>query len=46
MTLTVSDCFMLTPAGALHAFASKSPDESALALQALLTGERALDPSA
>jgi hypothetical protein len=46
MTLTVSDCFMLTPAGALHAFACKSPDEPASALQALLTGERALDLSA
>jgi hypothetical protein len=46
MTFTDSDCFMLTPAGALHAFARKTPDESATALQALLTGERALDLTA
>ena len=48
MTTTViaSECFMLTPAGALHAFSSKNPDSDASALQALLTGERALDMTA
>ncbi len=46
MNLTASECFMLTPAGALHAFSCKTPDEDASALQALLTGERALDLSA
>ncbi len=35
--------FMLTPSGALHAFAQKAPDASALALQALLAGDRAID---
>jgi hypothetical protein len=34
---------MLTPAGALHAFASKAPGETELALQALLAGEWTLD---
>jgi len=43
MTFTASDGFMLTPAGALHAFAGKTPDRSESALQALLTGERSLD---
>jgi hypothetical protein len=37
---------MLTPAGVLHAFANKTPDEAASALQVLLTGERALDLAA
>ena len=46
MTLTASECFMLTPAGVLHAFARKTPDAAASALQALLTGGRALDLSA
>jgi hypothetical protein len=35
--------FTLTPAGALHAFASKTPGETELALQALLAGEWTLD---
>lgn len=43
MNFTASDGFMLTPAGALHAFADKTPDPSQSALQALLTGERSLD---
>lgn len=43
MTFTASDGFMLTPAGALHAFACKTPGPSEFALQALLTGERSLD---
>jgi hypothetical protein len=34
---------MLTPSGVLHAFAAKQPDASALALQALLAGDRTLD---
>ena len=42
MTRSAAECFMLTPAGALHAFDAKTPDHSTLALQALLTGERAL----
>lgn len=42
MTLIASDCFMLTPSGALHAFALKSPDDTAMTLQALLTGEHSL----
>ena len=46
MTFTATDGFMLTPAGALHAFAKKTPDVSASALQALLTGERSLDLAA
>ena len=46
MTFTASDGFMLTPAGALHAFAGKTPDLSESALQALLTGERSLDLAA
>lgn len=43
MSTHASEWFMLTPAGALHAFAGKEPGETELALQALLTGERALD---
>jgi hypothetical protein len=35
--------FTLTPTGALHAFASKTPGETELALQALLAGEWTLD---
>lgn len=46
MTLIASECFMLTPAGALHAFSSKTPEPHASTLQALLTGERALDMAA
>ena len=46
LTMTASECFMLTPAGALHAFSSKNPDPDASALQALLTGERSLDMTA
>ncbi len=43
MNTTASEWFMLTPAGALHAFARKQPGDDQLALQALLAGERALD---
>ena len=46
MTTPASEWFMLTPAGALHAFARAEPGESELALQALLTGDRALDAEA
>lgn len=46
MTSPASECFMLTPAGALHAFALKAPDDTALTLQALLTGARALSLAA
>jgi hypothetical protein len=46
MNMTASEWYMLTPAGVLHAFADKDPDETALALQALLAGERALDATA
>ena len=43
MTLTASECFMLTPAGVLHAFANKTPDATAGALQGLLAGEHSLN---
>jgi hypothetical protein len=43
MTHSSSDWFMLTPSGVLRAFGARQPDATALALQALLTGERALD---
>lgn len=43
MNTTASEWFMLTPAGALHAFAQQHPGETELALQALLASERALD---
>ena len=46
MTLIASDCFMLTPAGVLHAFSLKSPDDTAMTLQALLTGEHSLSLAA
>lgn len=46
MTSIAPDYLMLTPAGALHAFARKTPDASESALQVLLTGERALDLAA
>ncbi|MEC5212098.1 hypothetical protein RCH06_000632 [Polaromonas sp. CG_9.5] len=46
MTFTASDGFMLTPAGALHAFAGKNPGPSESALQVLLTGDRSLDLAA
>jgi hypothetical protein len=46
MTPETAQWFMLTPAGVLAAFADKEPDETAVALQALLSGERALDASA
>jgi hypothetical protein len=46
MTTTASEWFTLTPSGALHAFAAKQPDASALALQALLAGDRTLDAAA
>jgi hypothetical protein len=38
-----SQWFTLTPMGALHAFASKAPGETELALQALMAGEWTLD---
>jgi hypothetical protein len=43
MNTNASEWFMLTPSGALHAFAQQQPGETELALQALLAGERALD---
>jgi hypothetical protein len=46
MNTTASEWFMLTPAGALHAFAQPQPEETELTLQALLMGERALDAAA
>ncbi len=46
MTSNASEWFMLTPAGALHAFMTEAPGETELTLQALLTGERALDADA
>ncbi|ABM38110.1 hypothetical protein [Polaromonas naphthalenivorans] len=46
MTLTASEYFMLTPAGVLHAFAHPTPDQTASALQTLLTGERSLNLAA
>jgi len=46
MTTTASEWFMLTPAGALHAFARQQPEETELALQALLMDDRALDVAA
>ena len=46
MTSKASEWFMLTPAGVLHAFMKEAPGETELALQALLTGERALDAEA
>lgn len=46
MNTNASEWFMLTPAGALHAFAGKQPGDTELALQALLAGERALDAAA
>ena len=41
--ISAAQWFTLTPAGALHAFACKSPAETELALQALLAGEWTLD---
>ena len=46
MTSNATEWFMLTPAGALHAFMKEGPGETELALQALLTGDRALDAEA
>lgn len=46
MTLTASECFMLTPAGVLHAFAHKTPGAAAAALQSLLAGEHAMSLAA
>ena len=46
MISNASEWFMLTPAGVLHAFMKEAPGETELALQALLTGERALDAEA
>lgn len=43
MTTPTSEWFMLTPAGVLYAFARQQPDDTELALQALLAGERTLD---
>ena len=43
MTTTPTEWLILTPAGVLHAFARKEPDETELALQALLAGESSLD---
>lgn len=43
MSDSTTEWFMLTPAGALHAFAAREPDEVASTLQGLLVGERALD---
>ena len=43
MTASASEWLILTPTGVLHAFARKQPDESALALQALLAGDTTLD---
>lgn len=44
MTSTIPAAWLvLTPAGALHAFAQPEPDASALALQSLLSAERTLD---
>jgi hypothetical protein len=43
MNTPASEWFMLTPAGALHAFARKLPDDTQLTLQALLASEHALD---
>ena len=46
MTQTASECFMFTPAGVLHAFANKTPDGTAAALQGLLAGEHSLNLAA
>lgn len=43
MNTTGSQWLMPTPVGVLYAFSQKQPDETQAALQALLTGERALD---
>ena len=43
MTFNATDGFMLTPAGALHAFAKKAPNASESALQVLLTGDRSMN---
>ena len=43
MSNSTSEWFMLTPAGALHAFSRQEPNGDQQTLQALLTGERALD---
>ncbi len=40
MNTTASEWFMLTPAGVLHAFAHKEPDDTALACQQNLQGQR------
>jgi hypothetical protein len=46
MTPETAQWFMLTPAGVLSAFAYKEPNETDQALQALVSGERALDAAA
>ena len=43
MTTPASEWLMLTPTGVLHAFARQHPDDTELALQALLAGDRSLD---
>lgn len=45
MNNPASEWFILTPAGALHAFARKQADATELTLQALLTAQRTLDAS-
>lgn len=46
MSATANEWFILTPAGALHAFAQPQPGEVELTLQALLMGDKALDAAA
>ena len=46
MSVHDNEWFILTPTGALHAFAQPQPGELELALQALLMGDKALDMSA
>lgn len=46
MTPETAQWFMLTPTGVLRAFADKEPNETDQALQALVSGERALDAAA
>lgn len=43
MTSPASEWLILTPTGVLHAFASKQPGESEMALQALLAADTTLD---
>ena len=46
MTKDATEWFTLTPAGALRAFGQSKPDDIALRLQVLLTGEHTLDATA